>query len=688
MCNVSIKCLLLIFSSLLLTSSFNLLADSSTSLEVTKSAMKKIKPQKIVSKATLADLLRKHHTNRYNYNRYYTMLDTLSPGGTVATSKVSHSDTNVQVQGVDEADTVKVGDDGYIYQINNNQVRIVKGIPVEELAQSATISFPDNNFYPSGIYVQDGKLAILGTSWQTIAQPDSISKTIYPWWGGWSNYAQTRVLIYDVTDHEKPLQIRDVAIDGDYISSRKIDSDLYFVARTYPRYYLYGGVDSVPVIKAADMLPSISDTSSVRMSKRLLPLKDLSFFPDFVEPDYVVVASINLDRPEQTVETKAYLGAGEMVYASTKNLYLSASKYNFNYAAGKMMPLDDGAVGMGITVPNTTNTDTISTQIFKFKISNGQINFSAAGEVPGTVLNQFSMDENGDYFRIATTTPNWYSSSNQSTNSLFVLNKSLKTVGKLENLAEGEQIYSARFIGDRCYLVTFRLVDPLFAIDLSQPDQPSVIGELKIPGYSNYLHPYDETHLIGFGKNAAVYQSEQANPDQFWAGGSAFYQGLKVALFDVADMANPKELYSITIGDRGTNSPLLWDHKALYWDQERHLFGFPVELYQLSQTFDETQPWKYGLPIYQGAYIYEITPETGFALKATLSQIPDGIGPHKDSYNGYDYAWWDWDATNLFVNRLLRIDTNLYTLSNNQINVYSLNDYQALGKLGFSQSIE
>jgi uncharacterized secreted protein with C-terminal beta-propeller domain len=214
------------------------------------------------------------------------------------------------------------------------------------------------------------------------------------------------------------------------------------------------------------------------------------------------------------------------------------------------------------------------------------------------------------------------------------------------------------------------------------------MGELKIPGYSNYLHPIDETHLIGFGKDAAVYLPEKTNAEApntdtwWWTGGSAFYQGLKVVLFDVADMTNPKQVGEpVSIGDRGTDSPILWDHKALYWDAEKHLFGFPVQESHLTEPFDPNKPWNYGKPTFQGAYIYEVTPEKGFTLKAKLSQIPVDMKPKTESYNDYSYSYWESEATNYFVDRILRVDESLYTLSNNQINVYGLDNYKKLNTL-------
>jgi uncharacterized secreted protein with C-terminal beta-propeller domain len=670
------KGLLLLASSLLFNVAAQPIFAATAATTVAKPVVSKLKPQKITSRLTLANLLMKHKTNRFYRYPYYYENDMAAPvmadgsiigkvggisssdaGATPTTSPISHSDTNIQVAGVDESDIVKVGDDGYIYQIHNGVIRVVKGHPVVELTQTADIVLPDTNFTPSGIYIQEGKLVVVGSAWQTLEQPALTSKMAYNyccWWGG---YSQTRALVYDVSDHANPKQIRDVAIDGDYLDSRRIGDNLYFVTRSYPRYYMYGDVSST-TIKAADMLPSIVENKAGKTTTRLMNVADVSYFPDFIEPDYVVVASLNLAQPDKAVTTKAYLGSGELVYASMQNLYLSAAKYNFG--------------GSSDIAPTQNN---VSTQIYKFGIDKGAVTFAAVGEVDGTALNQFSMDENGDYFRIATTTQSWYSGTSESHNSLFVLNKDMATVGKLENLAKGEQIYSTRFMGNRCFIVTFKLTDPLFAIDLSTPENPFVAGELKIPGYSNYLHPYDENHLIGFGKDAAIYEKEQGGADEWWSGGSAFYQGLKMALFDISDMASPKEMYTVTIGDRGTNSPLLYNHKALYWDAEKHLFGFPVEVYQLPKGFDKTQPWNYGVGKSQGAYIYEVTPENGFVQKAVLSQLPatNITVDYGSSTNYGDY----------FVDRILRVDNSLFTLSNNQLNAYDLKDFKAQNKLTF-----
>lgn len=667
--NYSKSGLLLLASSLLFTVSAQP-TFAATTATTKVSVTDKLKPQRITSRLSLANLLLKHQTNRFRYSMVdYVLAEDmpipatapgqgLKNGDAGATPEFNTSETNVQVQGVDESDIIKVAKDGYIYQISNNKIRVIKGYPIVEMAQRADITLPQENFSPTGLYVENGKLIVMGQTWQYLnpptqqPEPRPMEKIAimpaldygYCWWG--CGYSQTRALVYDVSSPENPKLVRDVSIDGDYVDSRRIDDNLYFVTRSYPRYYLYGydGNLGAKEIQPADMLPAITETKQGKTTTRLLSVGQISYFPEFVEPDYVIVTGLNLASDSKSVTTRAYLGAGEMVYSSMNNLYLSASKYNFG---GEYYY--DESVKQNVT----------TTQIFKFGLGNGSVTFSAAGEVEGTVLNQFSMDEHGDYFRIATTTHNWYSGADQSTNSLFVLNKEMQTVGKLENLAKGERIYSARFMGNRAYLVTFKQVDPLFAIDLSTPENPFVAGELKIPGYSEYLHPYDENHLIGIGHDAATYDNGY--------GEVTVPLGLKMALFDVSNMQNPRELYSVKIGGRGTNTPLTYNHKALYWDAEKHLFGFPVEYYE---TPAGSKPDSYGVGKWQGAYIYEVTPAGGFVEKAKLSQLPITASM---TINYGDYSPFSYQ--NYFVERILRVEDSLFTLSNNQLNAYDLSSF-------------
>ncbi len=272
----------------------------------------------------------------------------------------------------------------------------------------------------------------------------------------------------------------------------------------------------------------------------------------------------------------------------------------------------------------------------------------ATGTVPGRERNQFSMDEYNDYFRIETTTwtLNWTTQTN-----LYVLDMNLSVVGKLEGLAPGENFHSARFMGNRAYLVTFKKTDPLFVIDLSQPTNPTVLGELHIPGYSDYLHPYDETHLIGVGKHTV-----EADEGDF-----AWYQGIKMSLFDVSDVANPVQMDTVIIGDRGSDSPVLYDHKAFLFDKSRTLLVMPILEAKIdpSKYAGEVPPYAYGEPVWQGAYVFDVSLFHGFQLEGRITHLENGMSIHEQSY---------------WIKRSAYVENVLYTISSRKVGLNKLDD--------------
>jgi inhibitor of cysteine peptidase len=275
------------------------------------------------------------------------------------------------------------------------------------------------------------------------------------------------------------------------------------------------------------------------------------------------------------------------------------------------------------------------------------------------------MDEYDGHFRIATTIGHVSRTLTEvsSSNNLYVLNMNLTIVGRLEDLAPGEQIYSARFMGDQCYLVTFKKIDPLFVIGLEDPANPRVLGRLKIPGYSNYLHPYSENLLIGIGK-----ETVEAEEGDF-----AWYQGVKISLFDVSDLANPTEAAKYEIGDRGTDSPILSDHKALLFDKELNLLAIPVLVAEIDETkYSGGVPDNaYGDYVYQGLYVFSVT-ENSISLRGRITHIDN-----KDEFlkSGY-YFNSEYD-----VFRALYIEDMLYTLSNKRIEINNLTTLEAIGQI-------
>jgi uncharacterized secreted protein with C-terminal beta-propeller domain len=277
------------------------------------------------------------------------------------------------------------------------------------------------------------------------------------------------------------------------------------------------------------------------------------------------------------------------------------------------------------------------------------------------------MDEYGDYFRIATTSQatDLFETGRRmppNENNVYILNKNLALVGKLEHLAPGETMHSARFMENVCYLVTFRKVDPFFSIDLSDPYAPKVIGELKITGYSDYLHPYDQNHVIGVGKDTVPAEE----------GDFSWHQGVKISLFDTTEMSEPKEIAKYVIGDRGSWSPVLNDHKAFLLDNERDLLAVPVTVTRINknQYPDSFPPNTYGDPIWQGAYVFRISldlPEK-MSLRGTITHVEDGDIQNESSH----------------IARILFIENVLYTVSQTKVKLNSLLDMSEIGELSLS----
>lgn len=541
-----------------------------------------------------------------------------------ATNEVAndYSKTNTQVQGVDEADIVKT-DGTYIYYLTNEKLTIINTENASQMKEMSTIKF-DETFTPEEIFLNNDKIIVIGKRYEYDKTERKIGideDFLYP---NYMDKTYTSAKLYNVKDKTNPTLERTVEVEGDYLTARMIGSNVYIASNKYMYYAYICNTYKSTELNEDDFKPHYLDTATSNETKSI-NFDCIYYIPEFEDTNYLNIVAFNITN-NQEANVESYLGAGEEIYASKENLYVTKTKYDYE----------------------RKNKTSITTEIYKFNLNNANCTFAKAGDVPGSVLNQFSMDECNGYFRIATTdSTSWNSESN--TNNLYVLNENLETIGKIEGLAKGERIYSVRFMGNRAYMVTFVETDPLFVIDLSNPTTPTVLGELKIPGYSTYLHPYDENHIIGFGENTETKED-----------GNVVTIGMKMALFDVTNPTSPKEMYSMDIGERGTYSELLYNHKALLFSKEKNIIAFPISI-------SEGENYHSNLK-FQGAIVYGLDLENGFNLKGKIAhmQITEG-------YNDYDYT--------KEVERIIYIDNNLYTLSEGLIKATNMDNMEEKGSI-------
>ena len=566
-------------------------------------------------------------------------LESSSNGGNL----VDYSKTNIQVEGVDEPDIVKT-DGTYLYIVVENKIFIVKAFPSNEAVVYANITL-NRDIYPTNLFINKDRLIIFGNSYNYPEIYGDYSE--YCWWSGTST---TVITIFNVEDRKNPEEIKVIEVDGGYFDSRMINDFIYVITNEYSYniYYEENGNRSINI-------PEITiDDETTQIPA------DQIFYVDIPERLDTMTHVISINIYTEEINQKSFLlGSAQSLYVSKNNIYLAYTKYEHFYPR----PLIDPSINQNLE----------TTILHKISIKDGDISYAAQGEVPGRILNQFSMDEHNGFFRIATTIGNVWGQNIKSSNNVYILDKDLNQVSEIEDIAPGERIYSARFMGNKGYLVTFKKIDPFFTIDLSDPYDPKILGKLKIPGYSDYLHPYDENHIIGIGKDtveALDSLKESRNLDFAW------YQGLKIALFDVSDFDNPKEVARIIIGDRGTDSSALYDHKAFLFDKEKQLLVIPVSLCEISdeikEQYDNYTGSMYGEFTFQGAYVYQLSIENGFEFKGRITHLKDD-DIIKAGYYGY------WGTSSIL--RSLYIDEVLYTISGEMIKMNDLNSLNEINSV-------
>lgn len=593
-----------------------------------------------------------------------------------------YSKTNVQVEGVDEADFVK-NDEKYIYMISGNKLLIVDAYPAED---SEIVSETEIEERASQLFVNGDRLVVFSNDYEkefAVSEYDFLPVQKY--------VQKTKVLVYDIEDRKNPEIVEKFSVDGSYFQSRMIGEWVYFIAKeTVYMHRNYVDVPSIRMVGGDTLVPEI-------------------YYFDNPEENYNfnIVASFNINDVNSLNAKILMLGYSNTLYMSENNMYIAHRK-NYPYwyhrddnlemfieSVYPLLPLDirekidnldrkdldfrkqisvlledmynsieeDEKEELIVKIENAVEKYNIEKQeeraktiIHKLAVNNGSIIYESKGEVKGYLLNQFSLDEHDVNLRIATTYNIWTNNGSVLYNNVYVLDGKMEQVGKIEKIAPDERIYSTRFMGDKLYMVTFKQVDPLFTINLSDPENPEIIGQLKIPGFSSYLHPYDDTHLIGIGK------------DTYEENGRVRTKGVKISLFDVSDFENPKEVDIVTIGDSGSYSEAENEHKAVLFDREKNLLVVPIR--EVEEKYETDENGYFRNKQYSRAYVYTVD-ESGFEQRGYVEH-------ESEKENGY----YDYQSR---IKRSLFMEDVLYTISEKMLKMNNLDTVDEINSIDLPQ---
>jgi hypothetical protein len=518
-------------------------------------------------------------------------------------SEGGDSGTNVQEAGVDEPDIVKTAD-GRIYAVAGTRLHAV------DAGGLSTLDSLELEGYGHQLLLSGDRLLVISQA-PPLGHPDS--------------YAEVTVLSeVDVSDPTAMKVLRTERIRGVHVSSRLTGHSARVVIWSRPR----AAIEPAYRSRLRGWLPRrvlrnrVTGRRSVRKAARCgQVLRPASFSGT----DTLTVLTVDMSKGLPAVDSEAVLSGGEIAYASDTSLYVATPQWT---------PTPDG-----FEYP----PERASTLIHRFDISDPtNTTYRASGKVPGYLLNQFSMSEHEGVLRVASTEePSWWTgeTDDQSESRVTTLDErsgALVELGHAGGLGKGERIYAVRFIGERGYVVTFRQTDPLYTLDLSKPSAPKVAGELKIRGYSAYLHPIDDDLLLGVGQDA---------------GQRGSVLGTQLSLFDVGDPARPKRLHQRTVA-RGSSSNAEYDHHAFLWWGPSKLAVMPLHTY----------PTDFEEPEFSGAI--------GFGVERSSGISERGRASHDEDAERYP-----WPIERSFV-----LGGRLFTLSEYGLEANSLDN---LGEQGF-----
>ena len=560
--------------------------------------------------------------------------------GEITSSSKDYSTTNIQVENVDEADITKT-DGNYIYSISENKVIITSVINPEEIEIVATINLNSGSI-PEDLILYKDKLVIIATK--------NVNGT--SWSYGYDN-TNTDVKVFDITVKEKPNLVKSYELYEPYYTSRCIDNVLYVISSGRLR-------------EDGDKIERGYKEDNVEQE---IELKNIKYLKSVKTTNQTLISVVDLNNPKEKIKLDSYLMDISNAYVSENNIYLLNQKYEHNKYAPPISSLFGlkGVIG-AFTYDYDNKKSGYYTEIYKFNINkDGNVDYQTKTNIKGQTINQYSLDELNGHLRVAL-----YDNDGAR---VAIFDENLKQIGISDYVAKGETMYSSRFIGNKVYLVTFKTMDPLFVIDLSDETKPKVLGELHIPGYSTYLHPYDENYLIGIGMQT----EEIVNRNLYGKviSTTSRITGMKMALFDVSDVNNPAQISETVIGDSRTISAILNNPKALLFSKEKNLIAIPVNNYSENFSINSSSDSHESMInlyknynktyISEGYFVYSINVEDGFDLK--------GVITHEASKN----TKYNYNTSKLL--RGLYIDNNLYTISETAVKVNDLETLELIDEL-------
>ncbi len=605
---------------------------------------------------------------------YYYRLETLAAAATDSSTTPTVSTTNVQVAGVDEADTIK-SDGSYLYTLRNcgssNCVVTFSLNPALATAEEVGVYQPVLNkesdkesdkgaeifTAAKGLYLIEDDTG--GDTLVTVSGQNHYIPWINIW--GWSSNA-TRLEFLDAHD---PAQLRlqdSLTLDGTMVASRRVGNTLYLVTRYSPNLpdfvpYAFddttrqANVDLLAQKSLSDLLPKarFQDQSSLDLVQAESCYLATSAVDESRNPSMITITAIPLDDIK-AFHSSCYLGDSETLYMTTQSLFLATTQNEYSLLAADAI---------------FYNPDH-RTAIHKFALTDGGVDYRGSGEVRGHLgwsedKRSFRMGANGagdEYLNIVTSIGDtWNGDASTRLTVLKQSGKELRPIQVLDGIGKpGEQLYAARFFGERAYLVTYRVIDPLYVLDLSDQEHVRITGELEIQGYSDYLHPISSTLLLGIGKDAIP---DDGSTDFGFQRG-AWYQGVKLSLFDVSDPARPTEINSLVYGKRGSSSEALYDHHAISFlpatAAHPARFALPIQIHATAPDyadFDPAQPNAY----------YSFTNRGLYAFEASADGVSQAGYIEADSTDGTErYSVWGG-----FGDRSVLVDDTVYYIHESEV---------------------